>query len=250
MSKEFAHKSTAEEIRERFDNDVERFSNLETGQSAAMDSPLHLELLTAAAIGATPGAKHILDLGCGAGNYTLKLLSRCQADTPQRVTLVDLSQPMLDRAVQRIAEAYPDIKVESVQNDVRDFDYGATRFDLVIAAQCLHHLRAEAEWRAVFANIFRGLRPAGSLWISDSLEYHQSAVRQVIHQRWSAYLEDFKGPVYRDHVMAYVEKEDSPRPLAWQLDELRSAGFIDLDVLHVNGRFGTFGGVKPRGDHS
>src|SRR5262245_11550706 len=30
-------KSTPEEIRARFDNDVERFSNLETGQSAAID---------------------------------------------------------------------------------------------------------------------------------------------------------------------------------------------------------------------
>lgn len=28
-------KSTVEQIRERFDHDVERFSNLETGQSAA-----------------------------------------------------------------------------------------------------------------------------------------------------------------------------------------------------------------------
>ena len=39
-------KSTLEEIRERFDNDVERFSNLETGQSATVDAPLAMELVT------------------------------------------------------------------------------------------------------------------------------------------------------------------------------------------------------------
>ena len=33
-------KSTVDEIRERFDNDVERFSNLATGQSATIDAPL------------------------------------------------------------------------------------------------------------------------------------------------------------------------------------------------------------------
>ena len=33
-------KSTVEEIRQRFDGDVERFSNLETGQSATVDAPL------------------------------------------------------------------------------------------------------------------------------------------------------------------------------------------------------------------
>jgi len=36
-------KSTIEEIRERFDKDVERFSNLETGQQATMDAPLVLD---------------------------------------------------------------------------------------------------------------------------------------------------------------------------------------------------------------
>jgi tRNA (cmo5U34)-methyltransferase len=43
-------KSTIDEIRERFDKDVERFSNLETGQSATMDAPLAMELITQAAI--------------------------------------------------------------------------------------------------------------------------------------------------------------------------------------------------------
>ncbi|MGI6419673.1 MAG: hypothetical protein ACOX1P_28900 [Thermoguttaceae bacterium] len=33
-------KSTVDEIRQRFDADVERFSNLETGQSATIDAPL------------------------------------------------------------------------------------------------------------------------------------------------------------------------------------------------------------------
>src|SRR5687767_3928615 len=33
-------KSTVEEIRQRFDADVERFSTLETGQSATVDAPL------------------------------------------------------------------------------------------------------------------------------------------------------------------------------------------------------------------
>ena len=38
-------KSSVAEIRARFDNDVERFANLETGQSATVDAPLVLELI-------------------------------------------------------------------------------------------------------------------------------------------------------------------------------------------------------------
>ena len=43
-------KSTLEDIRKRFDNDVERFSNLETGQAATIDAPLAMELITRAAV--------------------------------------------------------------------------------------------------------------------------------------------------------------------------------------------------------
>src|SRR5215831_13209726 len=92
-------KSTVDEIRRRFDADVERFSNLETGQSATVDAPLAMALVAEAAADTSPHARHVLDVGCGAGNYTLKLLERLPN---LDVTLVDLSRPMLDRAVQRI----------------------------------------------------------------------------------------------------------------------------------------------------
>jgi tRNA (cmo5U34)-methyltransferase len=42
-------KSTVEEIRQRFNADVERFASLETGQSATVDAPLALDLIVRAA---------------------------------------------------------------------------------------------------------------------------------------------------------------------------------------------------------
>src|ERR1041384_3141099 len=92
-------KSTVKEIRQRFNSDIERFSNLETGQSATVDAPLAMNLVTEATAATTPHAQDLLDVGCGAGNYTLKLLERLPN---LNVTLVDLSRPMLDRAIQRI----------------------------------------------------------------------------------------------------------------------------------------------------
>src|SRR5260370_7134373 len=85
-------KSTPEEIRARFDKDVERFSNLETGQSATIDAPLSMELIAQAAARSTPHATAMLDIGCGAGNLSLKLrsvLPRLEG------TLIDLSLPIL-----------------------------------------------------------------------------------------------------------------------------------------------------------
>ena len=95
-------KSTVAEIRARFDADVERFSNLETGQSATMDAPIALELIAEAAAATTPGATRLLDVGCGAGNFSLRVLERLPKLT---VTLVDLSQPMLARATARLQAA-------------------------------------------------------------------------------------------------------------------------------------------------
>src|SRR6476659_6740168 len=95
-------KSTVDEIRRRFDADVERFSNLETGQSATVDAPLPMALVAQAAAATTPQALHVLDVGCGAGNYTLTLLERLPN---LDVTLIDLSQPMLDRATDLIRPA-------------------------------------------------------------------------------------------------------------------------------------------------
>jgi tRNA (cmo5U34)-methyltransferase len=49
---------------------------------------------------------------------------------------------------------------------------------------------------------------------------------------------------YRDHVFAYVQKEDTPRPLLFQLDLLRQAGFAQVEVLHKNVCFAAFGAVR------
>jgi tRNA (cmo5U34)-methyltransferase len=233
-------KSTVEEIRQRFDADVERFANLETGQSATVDAPLAMDLIVRAAAAVTPAARHVLDIGCGAGNYTLKLLERL----PElNVTLVDLSRPMLDRALQRISEATT-ANVTSIQADIRKVRLGEERFDIILAAAVFHHLRNDAEWHDVFAKCYAALRPGGSLWISDLIEHATPAVQAIMWQRYGAYLAGLKDETYRDHVFAYIAKEDTPRPLLYQIDLLRSVGFSAVEVLHKNGCFAAFGAVK------
>src|SRR6185437_11821312 len=108
-------KSTPDQIRQRFDNDVERFSNLETGQAATMDAPLAMELVAHAAAATTPHARHVLDVGCGAGNYTLKLL---QSLPNLDATLVDLSGNMLTRAKERVSAATTG-NVRTLMGDIR-----------------------------------------------------------------------------------------------------------------------------------
>ena len=233
-------KSTVDEIRQRFDADVERFSNLETGQSATVDAPLAMALVAEAAAATTPHARHVLDVGCGAGNYTLKLLERLPN---LDVTLIDLSKPMLERATERVRRATTG-NITTVQGDIREVELPDGRFDIVLAAAVLHHLRADSEWRDVFAAFHRALRPGGSLWVFDLVESSIPAVQRLMWQKYGDYLAGLKGEAYRDHVTAYVEKEDTPRPLMFQLDVMRQAGFSRVEVLHKNVCFAAFGGVR------
>ncbi len=233
-------KSTVDEIRQRFDADVERFSNLETGQSATIDAPLAMALVAQAAAATTPGARLVLDVGCGAGNYTLKLLEQIPN---LDVTLIDLSKPMLDRAAERVCRTTTGT-VSTRQGDIREMDLGEQQFDIVLAAAVLHHLRSDAEWRAVFAAFHRALRPGGSVWIFDLVESSIPAVETLMHEKYGEYLTGFKNALYRDHVFAYVAKEDTPKPLMFQLDLLRQVGFGQVDILHKNVCFAAFGAVK------
>ena len=233
-------KSTVTQIRERFDADVERFSNLETGQSATIDAPLSLDLVVQAASSTKPDATHVLDIGCGAGNYTLKLL---QLLPHLNATLVDLSEPMLQRAHERISSATSG-EVTTIQADVRELELESERFDFVLAAAVLHHLRGEDEWKQVFAKLYRALKPGGSLWIVDLITHSTPEVQGMMWQRYGEYLREFKGEEYRDEVFKYIEQEDSPRSLMFQIDLLREVGFKTIEMLHKNSCFAAFGGIK------
>ncbi len=233
-------KSTLTEIQERFDRDVERFSNLITGQQATMDAPLVMDLITQAAKTATPHAKRILDVGCGAGNNTLKLL---QMINPLDCDMVDLSRPMLERARQRIA-AVNSGEVRLFQEDIRIVNLPEGHYDIILAAMVLHHLRETQDWEDTFRKLYRLTAPGGSIWIADFVAHENQSMQEIMWERYGKYLESMGGVAYREKVFAYIDKEDTPRPVTFQLDLLRQSGFSEVEILHKNSCFVAFGAIK------
>jgi tRNA (cmo5U34)-methyltransferase len=236
-----AHKSTVEEFRQRFDAEVERFANLDTGQAATIDAPLVMELITQAAVAATPAITRVLDIGCGAGNNTIRLLRAYRRGSA--CDLCDLSLPMLERARARLAgETTGEIRIH--QGDFRTIALADGAYDVVLAAAVLHHLRDDRDWEAAFAKVFRILKPGGSFWVTDLVAHENPQVQDLMWKRYGAYLESLGGPAYREEVFAYIDKEDSPRPLGYQLELLRRVGFQTVEVLHKNSCFAAFGAIK------
>src|SRR5258708_39948465 len=106
-----------------------------------------MELIARAAALTNPDARHVLDLGCGAGNYTLRLL---QYLPELDATLADLSQPMLERARQRVSAATTG-RVTTLRGDLRQLELVTEASDPGLAAAVCHHLRAVAAWPDVCA---------------------------------------------------------------------------------------------------
>lgn len=233
-------KSTTQEIRERFDNDVERFSNLETGQVATIDATTSLELITEASKRIVPNAKNVLDVGCGAGNYTLKMLSQMPN---LNASLVDLSLPMLEKAFERVSQE-TNGNVEILQGDIREVPLPENHFDVILAGAVLHHLRDDQDWETTFTKLFRLLKPGGCLMISDLITQDTDLLNDYTWQRYGDYLEGVGGKEYRQKVLDYIEKEDTPRSMNYQLDLMKKVGFSKVEILHKNMCFGAFGGIK------
>jgi tRNA (cmo5U34)-methyltransferase len=136
------------------------------------------------------------------------------------------------------------VAVTAFQGDIRETPLRENAFDVAVAGATLHHLREDEEWDRVFRAVFRSLRKGGSFWIWDLVAHEHGGVHDLMWRRYGEYLQGLKGPEYREQVFGYVEAEDTPRPLTWQLERLRRAGFATVEVLHKNVCFAAFGALK------
>lgn len=234
-------KSTTQDIKERFDNDVDRFSNLETGQQTTIDAAYNLQLITEGIVHCYPNFSEVLDLGCGAGNFSLKLAHQ-QPDFNS--TLVDLSEPMLKKAQERMLPVLNG-SIYTMQSDLRTLDLPDNHFDVIIATAVLHHLRDDEDWQMAFSKIYNWLKPGGSVWIFDLITHDHLPLNHFLyHIKYGAYLSDLKDEYYKTAVFDYIDKEDSPRSLSFQTMLLKQVGFSSVDILHKHLCFASFVGFK------
>jgi tRNA (cmo5U34)-methyltransferase len=240
MPEVYANKMTVEEIRNRFENDVERFTKLETGQTSIPDAAHMMELITQAASSTTPAMKNLLDIGCGAGNNTVKLL---QTKPKLNCDLLYLSSNMLTEASKRVSHN-TEGTVTTHQGDFRILPLKKNHYDVIMAAAVLHHLRDDQDWESAFAKLYEITAPGGSVWISDLVSHESINIQKILYRYYSDYLISVGGKEYKDKVITAIGKEDTPRPLTYQVDLLKKVGFKSVDILHKTNCFAAFGAIK------
>jgi len=234
------NKSSVEEITAKFDQLADKYSNIQTGQTSALDSPLCMKLITESSVIFTPNAKDVVDIGCGGGNYMVKLT---QLLPEANCTLIDLSEKMLARASERVSAQTSGL-VTTIKGDIREIELKENAYDIIMAATVLHHLRTPEEWKLVFSKIYNALRKGGSFWINDVVIHENEAMSKWMLQAWFDTISTYLPEEEVEWCKGQYAKEDTPQTLNFQLELMKEVGFRETHVLHKHFNFAAFGGIK------
>lgn len=116
--------------------------------------------------GVAVAGKSVLDIGCGSGGITLHILRKHDAG---RVTGFDVEEPVIRHAIDRAALMGETARASFVQAPPGPLPFEDGSFDIVFSKDALLHV---PEKDALFADIFRVLKPGGVFAASDWLIGH------------------------------------------------------------------------------
>jgi ubiquinone/menaquinone biosynthesis C-methylase UbiE len=116
--------------------------------------------------------KDVLDLGCGSGGITLHIARRF---SPRSITGLDVEKPVIREATRRADDAGLSDRVHFVQAPPGRLPFEDASFDVVFSKDAMVHI---PDKDAIFAEIFRVLRPGGIFAASDWLVGHDGELSQ------------------------------------------------------------------------
>ena len=121
----------------------------------------------------------VLELGCGTGRITMAL-----AQAGKRVTGLDLSERMLERAVKKRAALFPEERerVHLVQGDMAQFDLGEKFRLIIIPFRPLQHLMEVKQQMDCLECVRKHLAPGGRL-VLDVFQTDAERMHDPVHMR-------------------------------------------------------------------
>ena len=169
----------------------------------------------------------ILELGCGTGALTERLLERFAG---VRLRALDASPQMLDVARERLAKRHPGAAVELQVAEFEALAAGPEHFDLLTSSMALHHVREKAPFYSVLR---ASLAPGGYLIFADELTALAPHV-ETLH--WNGWLDFARRPGHLSEAqiaetLEHIEQLDHYETLPNQLALLSGAGFAEVDCV-------------------
>lgn len=128
------------------------------------------------------GKKKLLDLGGGAGSYSIAL---CQANPDLKAYVVDVKEP-LEIAAEQIAESGLEGRVIPVEGDFDEVELGNDSDVVLISGVVL--IKSEEECRSVFRRAYDALVPGGMVIVQDFMRLDFSPERSFMDTMMDLYV--------------------------------------------------------------
>lgn len=183
------------------------------------------EHLRRRAASTTGGRPLVVDLGCGTGELSRRLL---EAVPDVRVHGIDLAPAMVERAREKLTRRGREVTF--AVGNILEADLPPEAAG-VISALAVHHLEG-LEKAALFRRLFASLAPDGLFVLGDAVDGESSRATRYYEARWVDHMreagldESEIGSVLADH-----ERNDRFSTLTEHLAWLRAAGFREVECL-------------------
>ncbi len=207
--------------------------------------------------------KRILDIGCGTGSLSLRLI---ESFPEAEVFCVDIDPTMLWIA-ETMKRKY-DNRIHILQHDLRDTSWRKNfsfTFDAVVSATALHWLNGD-QLNTLYQQISQLLRPSGIFLNADHVG-SDSLIIQSYWDRcrdmkrsdeslspendwdsfWTDYTKALGVDVNKIRDPLFKNRESGPEeglPLSWHFDKLREANFTVVDCFWRCDGDAIYGGLK------
>jgi tRNA (cmo5U34)-methyltransferase len=124
--------------------------------------PRYDELLSTMFLYLQPDFKpqRILDLGCGTGNLTQRILDHFP---DAQIDVLDLSEEILEESRKRFAN---NSKINYIQADFKNMNLSEVTYDLVMSSIAIHHVEDPFKLK-LYKNVFHSLKMDGLFIFAD-----------------------------------------------------------------------------------
>ncbi|MCI5867861.1 MAG: class I SAM-dependent methyltransferase [Methanosphaera sp.] len=180
-----------------------------------------------ALVNAIPDEKEnprILDLGCGTGNVSLRILEKFPN---AKITCFDISDKMIEHAKEKLQ----DYDVEFVIGDFTIIDI-IDKYDVIVSSLALHHIKTDDEKKHMYHHIYEALDEGGVFYNADVIKANSNYNAKLNHKIENEYMQSKQLP--EDEMQNYHDKRDDndhPATLMTHLRLLQEVGFKEIDVI-------------------
>jgi len=180
----------------------------------------------------------ILDLGCGTGNLTQKILEHFP---DVQIDVLDLSEDILHECMNRFTNKS---NINYLQADFKSMNLPLGNYDLVMSSIAIHHVEDPFKLR-LYKEVFQSLKKGGLFIFADQ-------TRGITDEIYFKNIECWKSEAFKlrsteenwNMWMAHQDAHDFHSPVGWHLENMKKAGFNEVDLLSKYLMWGVFWAKK------